>query len=173
VHHYVYRFSDKEGNVIYVGKASDLKKRIENEHFNNCGHLPVDCYISTKKIEYIELNNHTQSRIYELYYINKFSPEYNVANNNKEDELNGIVLTELEWKLYTREKKDGARQRDASNIDIVRARLRPDKDNDIRMALEGLPKYVNPSDVIREALRQYFFGGNRANNFTPNKTEEY
>lgn len=42
-------------------------------------------------------------------------------------------------------------------MEIARARLRPDKDDDLRVAFDNLPKYVNPSEVVREALRQYFF----------------
>ena len=41
---------------------------------------------------------------------------------------------------------------------VVIARLRPKKDDDIKTALESLPEYYDESDIVREALRQYFFG---------------
>lgn len=37
------------------------------------------------------------------------------------------------------------------------ARLRPKKDDDIRLALSRLPSHYDESDVIREALRQFLF----------------
>lgn len=39
----------------------------------------------------------------------------------------------------------------------VIARLRPNKDDDIRMALSKLPVYYDEADIVREALRQFLF----------------
>lgn len=43
---------------------------------------------------------------------------------------------------------------------VVIARLRPKKDDDIKTALETLPEYYDESDIVREALRLFFFGNN-------------
>ncbi|OMD76906.1 hypothetical protein [Paenibacillus odorifer] len=40
---------------------------------------------------------------------------------------------------------------------IVSARLRPNKDDDIRKALGKIPVYYDESDIVREALRQFLF----------------
>lgn len=40
----------------------------------------------------------------------------------------------------------------------VIARLRPKKDDDIKRALEQLPRYIDESDIVRAALRKFLFG---------------
>lgn len=40
---------------------------------------------------------------------------------------------------------------------MLNVRLREGKDDDLFEAFETLPKYVDRSDVVREALRNYFF----------------
>ncbi|PIH59001.1 hypothetical protein [Paenibacillus sp. LK1] len=40
----------------------------------------------------------------------------------------------------------------------VIARLRPLKDDDIRLAMDKLPIYYDEADIVREALRQLLFG---------------
>ncbi|MCM3257135.1 hypothetical protein M3664_04970 [Paenibacillus lautus] len=41
---------------------------------------------------------------------------------------------------------------------VVIARLRENKDDDLRDALDNMPPYYDESDIVREALRQFFFG---------------
>ncbi|MFR4462946.1 MAG: GIY-YIG nuclease family protein [Bacteroides xylanisolvens] len=54
--YYVYRFKNKEGRVIYVGKTSlPLATR-----FNQHGHLPDKCYEQVERIEYrVQLSSET------------------------------------------------------------------------------------------------------------------
>lgn len=92
---YVYKFIDKENNVLYIGKTNNLKNRME-EHFGSTGHLDNQCYNSTDKILYIELNNEDEMSIYERYLINKISPIYNKKHNN--NSKFSFELPELEWK---------------------------------------------------------------------------
>jgi hypothetical protein len=40
---------------------------------------------------------------------------------------------------------------------MISLRLRVGRDEDLEAAFESLPAYIDRSDVIREALRQYFF----------------
>ncbi|MFI2856962.1 hypothetical protein ACH6EH_07450 [Paenibacillus sp. JSM ZJ436] len=40
---------------------------------------------------------------------------------------------------------------------VIIARLRPNKDDDLRKALNNLPPYYDESDIVREALRQFLF----------------
>lgn len=40
---------------------------------------------------------------------------------------------------------------------VIIARLRPVKDDDLRIALGKLPPYYDESDIVREALRQFLF----------------
>lgn len=43
-------------------------------------------------------------------------------------------------------------------LKTVIARLRNLKDDDLREAMENSPIYYDESDIVREALRQFFFG---------------
>ena len=44
---YVYKFSDFNNNVIYVGKTNNIYNRMK-QHFEGNGHLPMECYSSVK-----------------------------------------------------------------------------------------------------------------------------
>ena len=68
----VYRYLNLNGEIIYVGKTGNLKKR-----FNQ--HKSEDMYKECYKVEYIELGNPADIEIYETYYINKYKPKYNSA----------------------------------------------------------------------------------------------
>jgi len=91
--YYVYKFLDKQSNIIYIGKAKTLSSRI-----NNHNHLPQECYDSIHKVQYIELNNHSEGSIYEIYYINKYSPKYNIIDNRKD--CISFELPKKEWKSF-------------------------------------------------------------------------
>lgn len=47
-------------------------------------------------------------------------------------------------------------------VEIIRVRLRKNKDDDLRSAFEDLPNHVDKSVIIRDALRQYLFGENKS-----------
>ena len=68
--YYVYRFKDKQENIIYVGRTHDLDQRFKQHE-----HLTDD----VAKIEYIECVNETDMVIKEIYYINLYFNE-NSAN---------------------------------------------------------------------------------------------
>lgn len=48
--YYVYKFLDKNDNILYVGKAKELLRRL-----NGHNHLPKECYDSVEKIEYLHI----------------------------------------------------------------------------------------------------------------------
>ena len=58
-------------------------------------HLSEECYDRVEKVEYIELSNHSEGAIYEVYLINKHSPEYNKVD--KRGDVIGFELPEKEW----------------------------------------------------------------------------
>ena len=94
--YFVYRFVDKTGSVIYVGKSKqDLQQR-----FSGHTHLPDECYSKVKKIEYIECPTETDMSIKELYYINKY--RNNPVNFNVLDVADLPTTIEFtdKWKMY-------------------------------------------------------------------------
>lgn len=55
-------------------------------------------------------------------------------------------------------------------MEVIQARLRPNKDDDLRMAFNELPDYIDKADVIRIAMREYFF---KTNETAINKKRKY
>lgn len=96
---YVYRFKDSEGNIIYIGKAEDLKSRL-----NHHNHLPTECYDEINLIEYSKFNNSDEMSIYERYLINIYNPKYNTQYNNQSTFC--FELPNKEWKDYNNEFSD-------------------------------------------------------------------
>lgn len=94
--YFIYRFRDSEGNILYVGKTTNLNLRILT-HFNN-GHLPSECYERTSFIEYAICETENDMSIYELYYISKNKPVYNVLDKNETT----IKLPELDFKYKSK-----------------------------------------------------------------------
>ena len=71
--YYVYRFKDKNDNILYVGRTHDLKRR-----FYQHSHL-TDNIVT---IEYIECPTETDMVIKEIYYINLY---FNEKSTNAKD----------------------------------------------------------------------------------------
>ncbi len=75
----VYQFYDKDGKIIYVGKAKDLKKRVSS-YFNK-NHEYGKTRILVKKIadiKHIVVPTETDALLLENNLIKKYQPRYNV-----------------------------------------------------------------------------------------------
>lgn len=77
---YIYKFYDKNKELLYIGKTKNIQRRI-SQHFNN-GHLPQECYQKIDCIEYAQLPTYTDAGILERYYIALLSPKYNIQYVN-------------------------------------------------------------------------------------------
>lgn len=82
----IYRFLDKDNNIIYVGKTVDLVNRMTT-HFSG-GHLDESCYEQVNKIEYIKCENQADMNIKEIYFINKYKPKFNTKDLYKGEVYN-------------------------------------------------------------------------------------
>lgn len=91
---YLYRFIDKKGNVIYIGRTNNIKRRILKEHFTDNTHLPNQCYLETEKIEYVEMVE-SEEVAYEAILINETRPKYNTQF--KDEGCFQIQLPKFEW----------------------------------------------------------------------------
>lgn len=105
----VYRFLNKDDEIIYIGKTKSLKNRISSH-----GHLPKECYDSIDRIEYITLDNSDEMGIYERYLINKHNPKYNKEFNNNSRFC--FELPDKEWKVYD---SSNYKENTIKNINIV------------------------------------------------------
>ena len=93
---YTYRFIDKYGNVIYIGKTVNMDLRMQS-HFNK-GHLPRECYNAVCRIEYQKHKTESDALIMETYYITKYSPKYNKLGQSRD--VPTITFDEKNWKIY-------------------------------------------------------------------------
>lgn len=73
-----YQMKNKEGNIIYVGKAKDLKNRLTSyftgTHTGKTLRLVQDIY----DFEYIVTSSELESLILEINLIKKYNPKYNI-----------------------------------------------------------------------------------------------
>ena len=75
----VYQFFDKEGVILYIGKAKNLKKRVSSYFTKN--HDSGKTKVLVKKIssiEHIVVNTETDALLLENNLIKKYQPRYNV-----------------------------------------------------------------------------------------------
>jgi len=110
----VYLFKDKEGKVIYVGKAANLNSRVRS-YFSAPSSLSAKVQRLVAKIwdfEFIVTNSEQEALILECNMIKKYTPRYNVhLKDNKtfpylkiniNDDWPGVYITR-------RVQKDGAK----------------------------------------------------------------
>jgi hypothetical protein len=99
--YFIYRFKDKNENIIYIGKTKlSLERR-----FNSHKHLPDECYKEIEKIEYLAFNNKRDMDISERYFISKIKPTYNTEYIDENININNSELDSLynsEWLIYLR-----------------------------------------------------------------------
>ncbi|HHW48715.1 MAG TPA: excinuclease ABC subunit UvrC [Clostridiaceae bacterium] len=76
----VYIMKDKDGNIIYVGKASVLKNRVRQYFQSSSNHSPkVAAMVSRiKEFEYIVTDSELEALILECNLIKKHKPKFNV-----------------------------------------------------------------------------------------------
>ncbi len=124
----VYLMKNKEGQIIYVGKAVNLRKRVQsyfrhNEILSKTSRLVLDI----DSIDYIETNSEAEALILEASLIKKYQPKYNI--DLRDDKSYPFIEITKE---------------DFPRIAIVRPRIKKEK------ALYYGP-YTNPL-LIRKAL---------------------
>lgn len=92
---YVYKLLDKDGNVLYVGKTNNLKRRLTEHIANQEWSSEID------SLYYAICRDDFEQRTYENYYIIKSNPKY-----NKQDKAfsTHIILPELKWQKFEDEK---------------------------------------------------------------------
>lgn len=88
---YVYKLLDNGGNVLYVGKTNDIKRRL-GEHISN---QEWSCEIDS--LYYAICRDDFEQSTYEKYYIIKSNPKYNKQDKSFSTH---IILPELKWAKF-------------------------------------------------------------------------
>ncbi|MBE2895555.1 excinuclease ABC subunit UvrC [Pasteurellaceae bacterium HPA106] len=75
----VYRMYNAEGDVIYVGKAKDLKKRLSSYFRKQLGSKKTEALVALiAHIDVTVTHSETEALLLEHNYIQKYQPKYNV-----------------------------------------------------------------------------------------------
>ncbi|MDH5365210.1 MAG: excinuclease ABC subunit UvrC, partial [Dehalococcoidia bacterium] len=110
----VYLFKDKEGKVIYVGKAANLSNRVKS-YFgapSSLSNKVQRLVVKIQDFEFVVTNSEQEALILECNMIKKYTPRYNVRlKDNKTFPYLKIDINE-DWPgvyITRRVQKDGAR----------------------------------------------------------------
>ncbi|MFA4916540.1 MAG: excinuclease ABC subunit UvrC [Syntrophales bacterium] len=109
----VYIMKDKNGRVIYVGKARDLKNRLRNYFGGTDSRFMIPFLVSKiHDLDYIITDTEKEALILENNLIKEHRPRYNVIFRDDKAYFNiRINMTDTfpRFQLVRRAKKDGAR----------------------------------------------------------------
>ncbi|HOE39654.1 MAG TPA: excinuclease ABC subunit UvrC [Bacteroidales bacterium] len=105
----VYKYLDKAGNIIYVGKAKNLKKRVSSYFAKNHQSFKTNVLVKKiKDIEYIVTETENDALLLENVLIKSLQPRYNVML--KDDKTYPWICIKNETfprVFYTRQKTKG------------------------------------------------------------------
>ncbi len=110
----VYLMKDKSGEIIYVGKAVSLKKRVR-QYFQSSRNNPPKVQAMVKHIaefEYIIVDNEVEALILEANLIKKHRPKYNILlRDDKQYPYIKVTINEKYPRVLKTRKvlKDGAK----------------------------------------------------------------
>lgn len=99
-----YIFKDKGGNVIYVGKAKNLRSRV-GSYFNidfDSGTKTSALVRKINDIEFIEVSSEFEALILEAELIRKYKPHYNIVLKDDRSYIYIVIRNDL---LYVAGKK--------------------------------------------------------------------
>jgi len=94
-----YQFKDAHGRVIYVGKAINLRSRI-NSYFASPESLhprTLSMVTTARSVEWIEVRNDIEALILEHSLINQYSPRFNVRLRDDKSYPFLAVTTDEQW----------------------------------------------------------------------------
>jgi len=137
----VYIYKNKEGNVIYVGKAVNLKRRVSS-YFKNKNLLDAKSLRlieSTNSIDYILVESEVEALLLEADLVKKYMPKYN------------ITLKDDKNFKYIQIRKD--KFKDGKSIHRL---LTARKGQDPRSEYLGPFPYGDSVNVIMKSLRRIF-----------------
>ena len=157
----VYRFRDRDGRVIYVGKAKSLRSRL-NSYFGDPGglhHRTRTMVQSAAKVEWTVVQTETEALQLEFSWIKEFDPRFNVKyRDDKSYPYIGISLDEDYPRIYfTRERHRRNRFYFGpfSNAKRVRETLDPDPRPELLDAHHELVAALADRDWLPPALAEH------------------
>jgi excinuclease ABC subunit C len=102
----VYLYADESGNVLYVGKAKDLRKRVGSYFTKSHGARTHALVMRIANIEVFELSSEREALVFESTLIKRHRPPFNVMlRDDKSYPWIGVTLSDqFPRVIFTREK---------------------------------------------------------------------
>ncbi len=100
-----YQFKDKDGAIIYVGKAANLRNRVVSYWQKGTNHPPAKKHMMAEiaSVEWIETDTEIEAYLLEANLIKKYRPHFNILLRDDkrfayikvstEDEIPGVFVT--------------------------------------------------------------------------------
>lgn len=102
----VYFFKDKNEDIIYIGKAKNIKKRIVS-HFSKSSKSSINFYSQVKGIDFVKTPTEEDALILESELVKKYQPRYNIElKDDKNFLFVGITSEEIPRVFLTHQTKD-------------------------------------------------------------------
>lgn len=106
----VYKFIDKKGVVLYVGKATELYSRVRSyfgkDLINTRGPLILDMVTLADRVEFVQTDSVLEALILEAELIKKLQPKYNTKEKDNKSFLCVVITNEVLPKVLLIRKKD-------------------------------------------------------------------
>lgn len=90
----IYRMLGDDGNILYIGKAKNLKNRLKNYVGNNLSGKTLIMVRQIHSIEFVTTKNESEALILESRLIKKFQPKYNILL--KDDKSFPYIIANME-----------------------------------------------------------------------------
>lgn len=105
-----YLYYDKAGEIIYVGKAKNLKKRVSSYFHKKHDRVKVAVLVSKiEKMEYIITDSEVEALILEAHLIKKHKPRYNILLKD-DKKYPYFLITEEDYPRITVVRKKNINQ---------------------------------------------------------------
>ncbi len=106
----VYFFIGKEGEILYIGKATNLKSRVQSYLssgiFQKRGPLIEKMVSISEKIDFTETDSVLEALILEANLIKKYQPKYNTREKSDKSFVYLIITAEEIPRLLIKREKD-------------------------------------------------------------------
>ena len=74
----IYLMKDSDGNIIYIGKAKNLKKRVKSYFLKNQNYKTQKLVQNISEIEFVLTDNESEAFLLESNMIKKYRPRFNI-----------------------------------------------------------------------------------------------
>jgi excinuclease ABC subunit C len=104
----VYMFVDLDLNIIYVGKAKNLKNRVYSYFGQKLGPKTSQMVANAKELKYIPVESEFEALLLEAKLVKKYKPKYNIELRDDKSPLYiGITKEELPRVILLRQRELG------------------------------------------------------------------